>query len=122
MALRSFETFTKPICSIKFFGIPKCVERLVQLEFEHKGLFGTPVGVSVPFPLSQAPTKRLEPSREGVGFGPPSHVYSSVSRVHFSRVEKRCGCKVSRNPFGFVQAHPRALSDVAPSAFGPHGL
>ena len=37
-------------------------------------------------------------------------------------VKKRPGCRFSRTPLSFVQAYPRALSDVTHSAFGLHGL
>ena len=39
-----------------------------------------------------------------------------------SRVEKRRGCRCSGTPLSFVQAHPRAVSDVTHSAFGRQGL
>ena len=57
-----------------------------------------------------------------MGFGPPSHVHASVSRVDFSRVEKRRGCSVLRTPFALVYANPSALSDVTDSASGPQRL
>ena len=53
------------------FAIPKHVERLVQLAFEHKGLFGNPGGLSVPLCLSKGPSRRFQGSGEGVGFTVP---------------------------------------------------
>ena len=72
--------------------------------------------------LLKGPSRPFEASREGVGFGPPSHVYASASPVDISRVEKRRGCKFLPTAFDFVQALPRALSDVTLSSFSPQGL
>ena len=98
------------------------VKRLVELEFEHKGLFGTPRGFSVLFSLPKGSSRRIEASSEGVSFGPPSHVHAYVSRVDFSPVEKRQGCRFLRTSFGFVHAHPLALSDGIPSVLALTGF
>ena len=90
------------------------MKRLVQLDFEHNCLFGTCGEFSVPFTIPKYLCRRFEASGEGVGFGPPSH----VSRVDFSRVEKRWRYRFSQTAFDLVQAHPHALSDVTLSAFG----
>ena len=74
------------------------------------------------FSLPKGPSRRFEASSKGVGFGPPSRVHAGVSRVDLSRVENRRGCRFSRTLFGFVQADPRALSDVTRSACGPQRL
>ena len=68
------------------------------------------------------PSRPFKTSEEGVGFVPPLHVKACVSRVDISRIKKRRGCKLSRTLFRFAEAHPRALSDVTPSAFVLRGF
>ena len=47
-------------CPLYVFGIPKRVKRLVQLEFEHEGLFGTPGRFSVPLALYKGSSRSCE--------------------------------------------------------------
>ena len=88
------------ISHVTFFDILKRFERLVQDEFDHKVLFGTPARFSVSFPLSKGPSRRFEASGEGVGFDPSSHVLACLSRVDIPPVEKRCGCRFSHTSIG----------------------
>ena len=76
----------------------------------------------MPFSLPKGQTRILEAFGEGVGFDLPSLVDACVSRKDVSRVETCQGCRFSQTLFSSVQTHPRALSDVTHSAFGPHGL
>ena len=48
------------ICPLYFFGIPKRVKRLVQLELEHKGLFGTSGTFSGPLSLYKSSSRSCE--------------------------------------------------------------
>ena len=73
------------ICPAWVFGIPKRVKRLVQLEFQHKGLFGTPGGFSVTFALPKGHSRCFEAYGEGVGLGPPTHVHACLTRGNCSR-------------------------------------
>ena len=90
------------ICPVWVFRISKHVERLVQRNFEQRGLFITSGEFSVLYSLPKVLPRHFEASREGVGFGPTSQVHACVSRVDFSRVERRLGCRLSRISFGLV--------------------
>ena len=83
---QSLRDVNELIYPIYVFGIPKRVKSLVQLEFEHKGLFGTCGEFSVSLSLTKGTPRRFQASREGVGFGPPTHVHACVSREDFSCV------------------------------------
>ena len=110
------------LCPFTFFGIPKRVKRLVLIYFEFKGPPGTTGGFLCLLFLPKCSSSPFKASVEGVGFGSPSHLHACVSRVDFSRVQKRRGCRFSRTTVGFVEEHPRASSDVTHSAFRPYGL
>ena len=71
------------ICPIHAFCISNRVKRLVQLEFEQKGLFGTCCRFSVPFSLSKGRSRHLEASGEGVAFDPLSRDQACLSPVEF---------------------------------------
>ena len=70
-------------CPIHAFCISHRVKRLVQLEFEQKGLVRTCHRFSDPFSLLNGRSRHLEALGEGVAFDPLSRDHACLSRVDF---------------------------------------